>query len=81
VKDFLKSAPSVLALGSSNESRAKRKRPNLSDDSEPEDNDTSQQEALYSVTGMRGTLLITLRDSLPYTLWYDRCQEPWFFRI
>ncbi|PVF98605.1 hypothetical protein CPB86DRAFT_351251 [Serendipita vermifera] len=69
VKEFLKTVPSVLVLGSSNESRTKQRRPQLSDDSGLEDNDLIEEESPSLNTGTRGTVLVTLRDTPPYTLW------------
>ncbi|KIM31746.1 hypothetical protein M408DRAFT_64408 [Serendipita vermifera MAFF 305830] len=70
--DFFKSTASLLTVGSSNVVASKKRKTAGSDDSDQEDveNVASDEEPTnVSSSKTRGTVLVTLRDAVPYTLW------------
>ncbi|KAJ7103164.1 hypothetical protein B0H15DRAFT_811211 [Mycena belliarum] len=73
VLGFLRSAAGLLATGSVPEYNVKkRKRPTDDDDDEPEDVDGyvhPDDEDISKSVACRGTILITLRNVVPYTQW------------
>lgn len=67
VSSFFASVAPLLALGATNEiSRKKKGAP----DSEDEEEIESEGELQNKAEAKKGTVLVTLRDSVPYTLWY-----------
>ena len=71
ILDFLRSAPNILVDGPPPQAyrSRKRKRPQEEDDEE-EEGGSMDEVSQGDSTGSRGTILITLRNVLPYTTWY-----------
>jgi 25S rRNA (uracil2634-N3)-methyltransferase len=70
---FFKSASSVLATGPPNIVAAKKRKVTHDEDSEPEGEEDAAgetEDAESEDQGCRGTVLVTLRNAIPYTLWY-----------
>lgn len=66
---FLQSASNLLNLGPKpNATRSKKKKARGSDDED--DSGTDNGEGMSQTASSRGTILITLRNVPPYTLWF-----------
>ena len=69
---FFKSVPSVLVTGRPNTIKAKKSKAIHEEDSDIDDfepGNTEREAPERATEGFRGTVLVTLRDAVPYTLW------------
>jgi 25S rRNA (uracil2634-N3)-methyltransferase len=66
---FFKSAPSVLVTGRPNIVAAKKRKAILDEDSEIDEEQEEAGDTEDITQGCRGTVLVTLRNTIPYTLW------------